>query len=49
MIITPLLYLGEKDLEEIQLIITSIKVPNLIKQVIGITRNLAIMVKKKRP
>lgn len=47
MIIVP--HLGNKDLGEMQLIVISIEVVNLVKQVISITRDLAMMAKKKRP
>lgn len=47
-IIIPLFYLVNKDLKEIQLIIVSIKTPNLAKQATNITRNLIIMAKKKK-
>lgn len=43
-----LFYLGDKDLEEIQLIVISIKAVNLVKYVIGIIENLAIMAREKR-
>lgn len=42
-------YLGNKDLEKIQLIVTSTEVANLAKQAIGIMGDLAMMTKKKRP
>lgn len=48
MTIAPLFYLNNKDLEEIQLIVTSTKVANLAKQTTGVTRDLAIIVRKKR-
>lgn len=49
MIIVTLPHLGNKDLGEMQLIVISIEVVNLVKQVISITRDLAMMAKKKRP
>ena len=45
----PLLYSGDKDLEEIQLIVTSTKAANLAKQATGITGDLAMMARKKGP
>lgn len=42
-------YLGNKDFEEIQLIITSTKAMNLAKQAIGIIEDLAVMTKNKKP
>ena len=47
MTITPLLYSGNKDLEKIQQIITSIKVANMTRQVISRTEKLAIMRKRR--
>lgn len=44
----PLLYSGNKDLEEIQQIVTFIKVANLVKQAVGATADLALMAKKKQ-
>lgn len=41
-------YMDNKNLEKIQLIIIFIKVANLLKLIIGIIRNLAMMVKKKK-
>lgn len=42
-------YLDNKDLEEIQLIIISIEMVNLEKQITGIMENLAMIAKNKRP
>lgn len=47
MTIALLLHLSNQDLEEIQLIVIFTKVANLVKQTIGITKNLAIMTRKK--
>lgn len=47
MTITSFFHLGNKDFEEIQLIVTSTEVANLAKQVIGMIGNLAIMIRKK--
>lgn len=47
--ITPLLHLGNKNLEEIQLIVISMEVINLAKKIIGVIGDLAIIVRKKRP
>lgn len=44
-----LLYSGNKDFEETQLIVIFIKVANLAKQVIYITIDLAMMPRKKEP
>lgn len=41
-------YMDNKNLEKIQLIITFIKVADLLKLITGVIRNLAIMVKKKK-
>lgn len=49
MTITPLLYLSNKDLEKIELIVTSTEVANLAKQATCIIRDLAIMVRKNEP
>lgn len=38
---------GNKDLQEIQQIVMSTKAINLAKQAIGVTTDLAIIVKKK--
>lgn len=45
---TPFFHLANKNLEKIKLIIISIEVVNLVKQTTGITRDLAIILKKKR-
>lgn len=46
---TPVLYLGNKDLEEIQLIVIFTKLVNLAKRAISIIADLAMMARKKRP
>lgn len=43
----PLFLLGNKYLEEIQLIVIFTEAANLAQRVIDITKNLAIMTKKK--
>lgn len=43
----PLFYSGNKDLKEIQQIVTSIETANLAKWVVEATIDLAIMDKKK--
>ena len=48
MTIAPLFHLGDKDLEEIQLIVTSTEAANLAKRATGITRDLAMVARKKR-
>ena len=48
MITTLFFYSNDKDLKKIQQIITSIKVLNLAKQVVGATTDLTIMVKEKQ-
>lgn len=45
----PLLHSGDKDLEEIQLIVTSTEAANLAKRATGGTADLAMMAKKKGP
>ena len=47
MIITPLLHSGDKNLKEIQQIVTSTKAANLAKRAFGATIDLAMMAKKK--
>lgn len=42
------LYLGDKNLKEIQQIVTSTEVVNLAKQIVKITANLAMIAKKKQ-
>lgn len=49
MITTPLLHFSDKDLEEIQQIVISTKVANLIKCVVRTKANLALMAKKRQP
>lgn len=44
---TSLLYSDNKDLKEIQQIVTSTKVANIAKQATGQTKNLVIITKKK--
>ena len=44
----PLLYSGNKDLEEIQKIVMSTEAANLAKRAVGATTNLARMAKKKQ-
>lgn len=46
---TPLLHSGDKDLEEIQQIVTSTKGANLAKRITGLTGNLAMITKRKQP
>ena len=46
---TPLLYSGDKNLEEIQQIVTSTKAANRAKQAVEATADLALMAKKKQP
>ena len=46
---TSLLYFGNKDLEEIQQIVTSTKAANLAKHVVRVTADLALIVKKRQP
>lgn len=43
-----LVHSGNKDLEEIQQIVTSTKTANLAQQAIGVTTDFAIMAKKKQ-
>lgn len=43
------LYLGDKNLKEIQQIVTSTEVVNLAKQIVEITANLAMTTKKRQP
>ena len=45
----PLLHSGDKDLEEIQQIVTSTKAANLAKRAVGATADLALMAKKRQP
>lgn len=45
----PLLHSGDKDLEEIQLIVTSTKAANLAKQAIGVIGDQTMMARKKGP
>lgn len=47
MTIALFLHLSNQDLEEIQLIVIFTKVANLVKQATGITKDLAIMTRKK--
>lgn len=47
MIIVLFLYLGNKDIEEIQQIVTFTKVANMARQVISQTADLAIQIKKR--
>lgn len=49
MTIVSFFYLGNKNLEQIELIIIFIEAANLAKQATSITKDLAIMVRKKRP
>ena len=49
MITAPLSHFSDKDLEEIQQIVTSTKIANLAKRTIRITVDLALMAKKKQP
>lgn len=44
----PFLYSGDKDIEEIQQIVTSTKVANLAKRTVGVKANLTMMAKKKQ-
>lgn len=44
---TSLLYLGNKDIEEIQKIMMSTKAANMAKQIIGQTIDLAMQTKKR--
>lgn len=44
-----LFYLSNKDLEEIQLILTFTKAANLVKRAIDVIGDLTMMVKKKWP
>ena len=46
--IVPHLYFGDKDLEQIQQIVTFTKAANLAKQKVGATADLMIMTKKKQ-
>ena len=46
---TPLLHSGDKYLEEIQQIVTSIKAANLAKCTVGVTVDLALMAKTRQP
>lgn len=43
----PFLHLGNKNLKEIQLIVTSTKAANLAKQATGIIKDLAMIARKK--
>ena len=45
--IMPLLHFGDKDLEEIQQIVTSTKAINMVKQATGQTADLAMIAKKR--
>lgn len=47
MTIAPLLHLDDKDFEEIQQIVTSIKAANIAKQATGQTTDLLMIAKKK--
>ena len=48
MTIAPLLYSSNKNLEQIQQIVTSTKLVNLTEQIVGVTTDLALMSKKKQ-
>ena len=48
MITAPLLYSSDKNLKEIEHIVTSIKVANLAKHIISQTADLTMMAKKKQ-
>ena len=43
----PFLHYGDKDLEKIQQVVTSIKTANMAKQAIGQTADLAMIAKKR--
>ena len=45
----PLLHSGDKDIEEIQQIVTSNEAANLAKRVVGATADLTMMAKRKQP
>lgn len=47
MTIVPIFHFGNKDLKEIQQIITSTKAKNLTKQAVGVTADLALIAKNK--
>ena len=47
MITTPFLHFGNKDLEEIKLIVTSIKAAKMVKQTTSQIVDLAMMAKKR--
>ena len=42
-----LLHSGDKDLEEIQQIVTSTEATNFAKQAVGVTADFALIAKKK--
>lgn len=48
MTIAFLLHFGDKNLEKIQQIVTSIKAANIAKRIIRVIANLALMAKKKQ-
>ena len=48
MTIAPLLHSGDKDIEEIEQIITSTEAANLAKCVVGATADLTMMAKRKQ-
>ncbi len=48
-LLAPLFYLRNKDLKKIYLIIIFTKTINIAKQEIDITRDLGMMIRKKRP
>lgn len=48
MTLSPILYLGNKKFEEIQLIVTCMETANLAKQTTSVTGDLTIMTRKKR-
>ena len=49
LITSPLLHLGDKNIMEIQQIVTSTKTANLAKRAVGAIANLTMMAKKKQP